>query len=85
LSGGYIGNRAGGWRGTALQQRPHYSENQKEQEPDIYYVWGAVFTSRDIVMLNGPMDNGNQMLCKRSLVTRLEGSKIVTGNGERGF
>ncbi len=42
----------------------------------------AVFTSRDIVMSNGPGDNGNQVLCKGSLVTRFEAAKIVTGNGK---
>jgi hypothetical protein len=41
----------------------------------------AVFTSRDIVMSNGPGDNGNQVLCKGSLVTGFKAAKIVTGNG----
>jgi hypothetical protein len=36
-------------------------------------------------MSNAPWNNGNHILCKRSLVTRLDGLRIVTGNGTRGF
>jgi hypothetical protein len=43
---------------------------------------GSVFTSRDIVMSNGLADNGNQVICKRSLVTWFDAAKIVTGNGK---
>jgi hypothetical protein len=42
----------------------------------------AVFTSRDIVMSNGPNDNGNRVFCERSLVTGMDGTKLVTGNGK---
>jgi hypothetical protein len=42
----------------------------------------AVFTSRDILMSNGPGDNGNQVICKGSLVTRFKAAKTVTGNGK---
>ena len=41
----------------------------------------AVFTSRDILMSNGPGDNGNRVLCKGSLVTGFKATNIVTGNG----
>jgi hypothetical protein len=71
---------AGG--GTALQQRPHYLENQKTRRPGKILSMGAVFTSRDILMSNGPEDNGNQVFCKGSLVTRFKATKIVTGNGK---
>jgi hypothetical protein len=42
----------------------------------------TVFTSRHILMSNGPGDNGNQVLCKGSLVTRFKAVKIITGNGK---
>ena len=62
--------------GTALQQRPHsFGEPKINQETRKILHMVALFTSRDIVMSNGPGNNGNQVVCKGSLVTRFGGTK----------
>jgi hypothetical protein len=72
---------AGG--GTALQQRPHsLGEPKKPGNQEKILRISAVFSSRDIVMSNGPGDNGNQVFCNGSLVTGFKATKIVTGNGK---
>jgi hypothetical protein len=66
---------------TALQQKPHSFGETKPGNQVITAYRSALFTSRAILMSNGPGYNRNSVLCIGSLVTGLKAAKTITGNG----